>query len=193
MNRITKFLSVAAVGAAAVVGLASQAGATVAVDNGVGHVDKGDVQSALKWNNGDFDRNAGSIKFTADATATYDNVLTCGANADNKVVHVLSTSTSSGSGVLDATPVKSSNGKQITGWNLTGGTASATNDLNKVMQATFTACLPDKPYSEMTPEELRRLPVKVDVPSTPSVAFSGLKVNGVDLPNTPVAELVASA
>jgi hypothetical protein len=169
MNRITKFLSVAAVGAAAVVGLASQAGATVAVDNGIGHVDKGDVQSVLKWNNGDFDRKAESIEFTAEVI------------------------TRDGFSGLNATPVKSSNGKQITEWNLTGGTASATNDLNKVMQATFTACLPDKPYSEMTPEELRRLPVKVDVPSTPSVAFSGLKVNGVDLPNTPVAELVASA
>jgi hypothetical protein len=61
------------------------------------------------------------------------------------------------------------------------------NDLNMVMQATFTACLPDKPYSEMTPEELRRLPVSVLTPSKPTVTFSGLKVNGVDLPNTPVA------
>jgi hypothetical protein len=59
---------------------------------------------------------------------------------------------------------------------------SGSNDLNKVMQATFTACLPDKPYSEMTPEELRRLPVSVVTPSKPTV-----KVNGVDLPNTPVA------
>jgi hypothetical protein len=58
------------------------------------------------------------------------------------------------------------------------------------MQATFTACLPDKPYSEMTPEELRRLPVKVVTPTRATVTFDGLKVNGVDLPSTPV---VASA
>jgi hypothetical protein len=101
--------------------------------------------------------------------------------------HVPSTST--GTGDLTATQVKSGNGKQITGWNLTGDTAVAKglNDLNKVMQATFTACLPDKPYSEMTPEELRRLPVKVDIANEATVTFDGLKVNGAALPNTQVA------
>ena len=39
----------------------------------------------------------------------------------------------------------------------------------------------------MTPEELRRLPVKIVTPTKPSVTFSGLMVNGIDLPNTPVA------
>ena len=42
--------------------------ASVAVDaNGVGYVGKGDVQSALGWNNGDFDKNVASLKFTAGA------------------------------------------------------------------------------------------------------------------------------
>jgi hypothetical protein len=184
MRKSNKFILVA--GALAALAVPSVASANVVVENGVGHVDKGDVQTALKWNNSDFDKGAGSLKFTARFTATYDNVLTCGANADNKIVHVPSTST--GTGDLKATEVKSSNGKQITGWNLTGasGPVAGSNDLNKVMQATFTACLPDKPYSEMTPEELRRLPVKVDVASQPTVTFSGLQVNGVDLPNTPV-------
>jgi hypothetical protein len=68
--------------------IAGTASANVAVDNGSGYVGKGDVQSVLKWNNGDFDHNVGSLKFTAAVTSTYDNVLTCGANADNNVVHV---------------------------------------------------------------------------------------------------------
>jgi len=159
--------------------------ASVAVDsNGNGYVGKGDVQSALGWNNAAFDTGVGSLKFTAGYTATYDNVLTCGVNAGNKVVHVPVTTTVSGD--LTAIQVKSSNGKQITGWNLSGGSVAASNDLNAVMQAMFTACLPDKPYSEMTPEELRRLPVSVVTPSTPTVTFDGLKVNDVALPNTPV-------
>jgi hypothetical protein len=185
MRKSSKLILVG--GALAALAVPSVASANVAVENGVGHVDKGDVQTALKWNNSDFDKGADSLKFTAGFTATYDNVLTCGANADNKVVHVPITST--GTGDLKATAVKSSNGKQITGWNLTGGTAieKGSNDLNKVMQAIFTACLPDKPYSEMTPEELRRLPVKVDIANEATVTFDGLKVNGVALPNTPVA------
>src|SRR3954454_17005217 len=183
MRKSSKFIVVA--GALAALAAPSVASANVAVDNGVGHVDKGDVQTALKWNNSDFDR--GTVTFTAGVTKTYDNVLTCGANADNKVVHVISTA--SGDGTVNKTDVLSSNGKQVTGWTLTGVNSSAvavSNDLWAVTQATFTACLPDKPYTEMTPEELRRLPVKVVTPTTPTVTFGGLKVNGVDLPNTPV-------
>jgi hypothetical protein len=177
MKRFTKFITVAAVGAAGVVGLASQAGATVSAT----HVDKGDVQSVLKWNNADFDAYVGKandVVFTGGYT--YDNVLTCGANAGGKVVNVKVGSTDAT--VITAKQIKSGNGKQINGWDLATG-AAGSNDLNAVMQATFTACLPDKPYTEMTPEELRRLPVKVEVASTPT--FS-LFVNGTPLPLTPI-------
>lgn len=182
----------ATIGILATLGLTAPANAVVAVNDGVGHVDKGDVQKALKWNNPTFDQNVvvggKDVTFTGSYTATYDNVLTCGANAGGKVVHVPVTTTSTDA-VLKATQVLSSNNRQVTGWNLTGlnGTApAAANDLNAVMQAMFTACLPDKPYSEMTPEELRRLPVKVDTPTAPAVSLTDLKVNGVALPNTPV-------
>ena len=40
--------------------------ASVAVENGVGYVGKGDVQTALGWNNAAFDKGAGSLKFTAE-------------------------------------------------------------------------------------------------------------------------------
>ena len=56
---------VAATAVAAPLALASSANATVAVENGVGHVDKGDVQTALGWNNKAFDGGAGTLKFTA--------------------------------------------------------------------------------------------------------------------------------
>ena len=99
------------------------------------------------------------ITFTATWTKTFDNVLTCGANADNKVVHVPVTGTGTGTDILKAAQTLSSNGKQVSGWTLTAGVnATGSNDLDKLMRATFTACLPDKPYTEMTPEELRRLP-----------------------------------
>src|SRR4051812_22924188 len=108
MKRFIGLLAIAAIAATAL--FATVASANVIVDaNGVGHVDKGDVQTALKWNNADFDK--GAVAFTASYTATYDNVLTCrnGAVAHVPVV-------SFGTSDLKATPVMSSNGKQITGW-----------------------------------------------------------------------------
>src|SRR3954447_4503403 len=111
MHRIIKIVALAAL---ALLATAAVASASVAVDNGVGFVGKGDVQTALKWNNADFDK--GAVAFTASYTATYDNVLPC-RNGVVAHVPVVSTGTSSG---LKATPVTSSNGKQIIGWNLSG-------------------------------------------------------------------------
>ena len=52
--------------------------ANVAVDNGVGFVGKGDVQSALGWNNGDFDKKVGTLIFTANAEqVTVDYPMVC--------------------------------------------------------------------------------------------------------------------
>src|SRR4051795_7256141 len=110
MHRIIKIVVLAAIAALATAAVAS---ASVAVDNGVGFVGKGDVQTALGWNNAAFDK--GAVAFTAGYTATYDNVLTC---RNGVVAHVPVVST--GTSGLTATAVKSSNGKQITGWNLSG-------------------------------------------------------------------------
>jgi len=171
--------------AAAVPAIAS---ADVAVDsNGVGYVGKGDVQNALSLKNDAALQTkflAGQINFTAGYTKTYDNVLTC---ADGSEHHVLVTS--AGSGTADVVADTNKAGK-VNGWTVKGidraSTMAGSNDLYKVMQATFTVCLPDKPYSEMTPEELRRLPTRVVTPSEASVTFDGLAVNGAPLPNTPV-------
>src|SRR3954447_25984382 len=166
MHRIIKIVALAAL---ALLATAAVASASVAVDNGVGFVGKGDVQTALKWNNADFDK--GAVAFTASYTATYDNVLTC---RNGVVAHVPVVSI--GTSVLKTTPVMSSNGKQITGWNLSGAASAvgATNDTSQIVAALFTAC------GDGT------IPTGLDMPSTPTVTFDGLKVNGAALPNTPV-------
>ena len=170
-----KLIMTALAAIVAVLSLSSIASANVAVENGVGHVDKGDVQSALKWNNGDFDKGVGSLKFTGSYKATYDNTLTC---RSGQVTHVPVVGT--GTGDINATVTKSSNGKQITGWNLTGGTATgAANDTSQIVAQFWTACSDGS------------VPVGVSVASTPTITFDGLKVNGVDLPNTPVVVPVA--
>src|SRR3954454_954632 len=110
MHRIIKIVVLAAIAALATAAVAS---ASVAVDNGVGFDGKGDVQTALKWKNVDFDK--GAVAFTASYTATYDNELTC---RNGVVAHV--PVVSSGTSDLKSTTVMSSNGKQITGWNLSG-------------------------------------------------------------------------
>lgn len=178
--------------AVAMLAIPSVASANVSVENGVGHVDKGDVQTALKWNNADFDN--GTVTFTAGATKTYDNLLTCGANAGDKagLVEHVKTIITNGTGNITATQIKSSNGKQITGWNLTPGSASVTgsNDLMAVMQRSFTLCLPDKPLSEMTPAEMSRQ-ARWTIDNTGTITLDGLMVNGTPLPNTPVVAPVA--
>lgn len=177
---------VAATTVVAPLAIAGVANAAVSVNDGIGHVDKGDVQSALKLNNAGFDR--GTFTFTGTATKTFDNVLTCKADAGAKaglVEHVKVTSTSSTP--LTATAIKSANGKQITGWDLTGrtGAVAGSNDLMQVLQRSFTLCLPDKPFSEMTPSEMSRQALWT-IDNVGTVTLDGLAVNGVDLPNTPV-------
>jgi hypothetical protein len=157
------------IAAASVVALAvpSVASANVTVDNGVGYVGKGEVQTALKLNNSGFD--TGTFVFTADFTATYDNTLTC---RSGQVTHVPVVST--GTGDLKAEAVKSSNGKQITGWNLTGaGAVASSNDQSQIVARLWTAC------------DDGSIPVGVNVASTPTVTLDGLAVNGTPLPNTP--------
>ena len=66
MNRKTKLGAIAAIAAIGVIGTGT-ASASVNVTDGVGHVDKGDVQTALGWSNHDFDKNVGTLQFTAAA------------------------------------------------------------------------------------------------------------------------------
>ena len=68
--------------AVAMLAIPTAAIASVAVDNGVGFVGKGDVQTALGWNNAAFDKGAGSLKFTAGAEKVIaDYKMSCYLNS----------------------------------------------------------------------------------------------------------------
>src|SRR6476659_7171113 len=120
MNRIIKIVALAAL---ALLATAAVASASVAVDNGVGFVGKGDVQTALGWNNAAFDKGVDSLKFTAGAEKVIaDYKMSCfngttGA-IDAEVSHQIISQP--GTATVTATPVlNAGNGKQITGFNLT--------------------------------------------------------------------------
>ena len=120
--RIRSILAATAVAAATATAVLAggAAHATVAVNDGVGHVDKGDVQSAFGWNNPDFDKNVKTGTEPAFTSGTYtrttDNVWSCtngvGEQHRDRVTVMAQKVT--------ATPTLSSNGKQINGWDLTG-------------------------------------------------------------------------
>jgi hypothetical protein len=167
MRKSSKFILVA--GALAALAVPSVASANVAVENGVGHVDKSDVQTALKWNNGDFDTNVGSLKFTADAELVTDFTWSC--RGSTEVVHQYFTYPAQGA--VKATEVKSSNGKQITGWNLTG-----MDRITSVGQGTIT---------DSGPCPAGSFRYEIVGNSSSKTITGGLKVNGQSLPNTPVA------
>src|SRR6476469_4632886 len=121
MHRIIKIVALEAL---ALLATAAVASASVAVDNGVGFVGKGDVQTALGWNNAAFDKGVGSLKFTTGAEKVIaDYEMSCyGSDATgHRIITQPCTTT------VTATPVQNSgNGKQITGFNLTGQTSGFT-------------------------------------------------------------------
>ena len=183
MRKTSKLILVA--GALAALAVPSVAGANVAVENGVGHVDKGDVQTALKWNNGDFDKNVGSLVFSSGTvTKVYNNSWICqdGSTYNQPRTQVLAQTPK-------ATPVMSGNGKQITGWDLTdAGSTKVLSDTGIPAQCPGSRV--DILASYYSPAGLAYNTL-ASTTATPSV----LQVtgNGVtkDLPNTPLDAQVA--
>jgi hypothetical protein len=162
-----KFIIVAASIAALAVPTAAMA--SVAVDNGVGFVGKGDVQYALKWNNSDFDKNVDNLKFTAGTQSMSNQTRwQCGGGEQSRTSTVVQSRT------VKATPVLSSNGKQITGWNLTGfGFQYVSGGYSGAPYVGY--CPAGESFDGFLPNVF-----------TTDVTDGGLKVNGIDLPNTPV-------
>ncbi len=151
--------------------------ASVAVDNGVGYVGKGDVQTALGWNNAAFDKGAGSLKFTVSGEKlVVDYPMTCfDLNSGSIVSGGHRLIVQPGTSAIEATPVLNGNGKQITGFKLTGKSTGFTNVGNRVVRDTGCAEGSVLFMNEGTPAQ----------PNTVSIT-GGLQVNGIDLPNTPV-------
>lgn len=178
MKRITTIVALAAL---ALFATAAAATASVTVDaNGVGHVDKGDVQTALKWNNHDFDNYAAGLTFSSGTvTKVYNNSWICqdGTTYNQPRTQVLAQT-------LGATAVKSSNGKQITGWDLTNvGSTKVLSDTG--VPAECPGSRLDIFASYFSPAGLA-----VNTPASTTVTPGVLQVTGngvtADLPNTPV-------
>ena len=166
MKRITKIVALAAIALFATTAVAS---AAVNVTDGVGHVDKGDVQSALGWNNAAFDNGVGSLKFTAGTQVMGNQTRwQCSGGEQSQTSLVTQNRT------LKATQVLSSNGKQITGWDLTGFGFEYVS--GKRVGAPYVGyCPAGEAFGGFLPNVF-----------TTDVTDGGLKVNGIDLPNTPI-------
>ena len=167
---VNRTIGIVALAGAAFFGLATAASASVTVDSaGAGHVDKGDVQTALKWNNGDFDKNVGSLKFTA-GTQTMGNQTRWQCSGGEQSQTSLVTQRR----VVNAKQTLSSNGKQITGWDLTGYGYEYVSGAR--VGAPYVGYCPDgESFQGFLPNVF-----------TTDVSDGGLKVNGVALPNTPM-------
>jgi hypothetical protein len=112
MSRIIKITLLAVVAALAT---ASVASASVAVDNGFGSVSKGDVQSALGWNNAAFDANSNNVVFSVKVTSVSRMVFSCAGQ--DFVMESTQTGTKK---VNKSYTYNNAKQTQITGWNLSG-------------------------------------------------------------------------
>jgi hypothetical protein len=116
MNIFTKG-AVAALATTAVLVGAVASGADAAVysqPDGTAHVDKADVQSAFRWTNTEFDQRVNGVTFSLGRLTFVQHFeRTC--NGEN----FAGTLTITVPRTFTPTVLKSANGKQITGWDLT--------------------------------------------------------------------------
>jgi len=101
---------------------ASAASAAVTFDAGTGQgfVGKGDVQTALGWNNSKLQANAAAVSFTYDATDTYAAVCTWTTGAGTRGEKTHNVSIPRHSRVESAVAYDARTHKQIDGFILTG-------------------------------------------------------------------------
>jgi len=158
-------------GAAALVAIAGTANAAVSVtESGTGHVDKGDVQSALHWNNAAFDKGVDTLKFTAGTQVMGNQTRwQCSGGEQSQTSLVTQART------VRATPVLNANGKQVTGWDMTGYGYSYVSG-QRVGAPYVGFCPAGESFQGFLPNMF-----------TTDITDGGLKVNGVSLPNIPVS------
>jgi hypothetical protein len=173
MRRITKVAAITATAITALIATAGAASASVNVTDGVGFVGKGDVQTALHLSSDEAVQSlfkAGGIKFTMGTETSMSNetrwVCGSGENSQTSTVRY---------GAATVTAVANTNnaGKLTNGWNLTttrgqylGGERTGAPYVGYCASGGFGGFL--------------------DNVFTNTGTTTGLKVNGVDLPNTPV-------
>src|SRR6476620_2699867 len=161
-----KIIIITAALAALAIPAASMAAVAVSPD-GIGSVGKGDVQSALGWNNADFDKNVAALKFTAGTQVMGNQTRwQCSGGEQSQ------TSLVTQKRVVRATPTLSSNGKQITGWDLNGFGYEYVSG-QRVGAPYVGYCPAGESFDGFLPNVF-----------TTDVTDGGLRVNGHDLPNT---------
>jgi len=170
MRKTLTVLALAAATTIAVLAGTGSANAAVTFDGSTGHVDKGDVQRVLGWNNGDFDTNVGSLKFTAGnvVQGSYDHWSCSDGSVGTRGSEVTQSRT------VTATKVLNANGKQITGFDLSVANYGSYVS-GKYVGDPYVGYCATGSFTGFLPHEF-----------TTSVVNGDLKVNGVSLPNTPV-------
>jgi hypothetical protein len=181
MRKSSKLIVVA--GALAALAVPSVASANVAVDDqGVGFVGKGDVQNALGLANDQAIQHvfkSGGIKFTTERTWSVDYTQTCAKVAIvNGAVKYVPTGTThtviSAPVTQEAKSTANTNGagKLSNGWTFTGFDGAETTGASTTTQQ------PVCPAGSFV--------YSTDSQDSGYGPRGGLKVNGIDLPNTPV-------
>jgi len=129
---MNKFLGTAALALGGVLLLPAAAQAAVTFDStqGTGFAGKGDVQLAFGWNNNQLQNNAGQLTFrteqrTVKVTEVSWACTNTGRNVTTQERERTTTTTTTTTGVVSA--IARDNGKQVTGFNLTGYTSPTTD------------------------------------------------------------------
>lgn len=160
-------LTTIAATAALLLGGAAAASAYTIDATGNGFVGKGEVQTALGWNNKALQDNAGSLEFALVSTVVTEVSWTCTNSNNENTQERERTTTTSTQGVVSAV---SRERNQITGFTLTGFKGTPTT--NSTTEGNQLNSCPSGPWTLNTPA------------GDPEVisSTSGLSVNGVPLP-----------
>jgi hypothetical protein len=189
MHRSSKFIVVA--GALAALAVPSVASANVAVDNGVGFVGKGDVQTALGYANDAAIQQAvkdGKVKFIGGGytlTTDKDTSWTC-SDGSSQHHHFLTTTTATGT--ANAVARSNPQGKVTTGWDINGfttGTPTTTGVGSDGNRFPSYDCPAGSNFTGMSVNQTHEY-----TPDTGLSVTNGVKT--VALPNTP-AEVAPAA
>lgn len=161
-----KLALVFAASAASVALLVTSASAAVTFDpsTGTGFVGKGDVQTALGWNNKQLQTGAEDLVFAYSATSMFDTTWTCTKNGATNTQERENTTIRTTQGVVDSVARERN---QVTGFHLDGFSGSPSSSEDKF-----------GPLAGSCPNNWSVTDMDT---GTPVVTGGGLTVNGVPL------------
>jgi hypothetical protein len=147
-------------------------------DQGFGSVDKGDVMPLFGWNEAAFQtiaKNPDAITFTNKSVNVQDYTWNCPGGI---TPHYLMTTTTFRP--LAVTPVKNAAANKITGWNLNGLSTTDPGTTTRAFEGKPLACPGGAPFLGG---------FRLAGETTSNI----VQVNGLDLPETPVAPVIDPA